>query len=112
SLYLLLVVLDHSRAGTWVNLGIAEHLGGKLNRALNAFALATWEAPEDPVPSLHLADCYIECDRIDDAVRALSMAAESVGEDPNHKRLREQAEQLRKALVTKHAGKVKRGGNG
>ncbi|MCB1137064.1 MAG: hypothetical protein KDK78_12415, partial [Chlamydiia bacterium] len=29
SLYLLLVVLDYSRAGSWVKLGIAEHLGRK-----------------------------------------------------------------------------------
>lgn len=100
-IFFLLVALQPDHTPYWMRLGAAEHHKGESARALEAFGVAAWNLPEDPAPHLHLAECYVAEDQMDEAVKALTLALECVGRSPSHAQVRKQAKKLRKSLLQK-----------
>ena len=76
--------------------------------AMGAYQMAALQAPKDPVPLFHLADCYINTGNPGKAAAALEMVIRMGTLDERYSELKERATLIKSALEKKGEKKPRR----
>lgn len=84
------------------------HKLGEHYVAMGAYQMAALQAPTDPVPLFHLADCYIHTGSPEKAAAALEMVIRMGTLDKRYAELKERASLIKNALENKGKKKSKR----
>jgi len=82
----------------WMGFAIAKQSDRAFEEAIVAYTMAEAIVPENPIPHLHLAQCYWAIQQRDKTVEHLKKAIEIAGNEPQHQEVRLKAEAIYKNL--------------
>lgn len=105
NIFLALTQLDNYKPKYWVGLGASRQMLKDFQPAIDAYGLATLLNPKDPKPLFYASGCFMKLNQTDMAIQALETAIEIAGNNPEHKDIRLQAENLLTGLHKKETSK-------
>lgn len=105
NIFLALTQLDNSKPKYWVGLGASRQMLKEYQPAIEAYGLAMLFDTKDPKPVFYASGCFMKLNENDMAMKALDTAIEIAGKNPEHKDLRNQAENLLEGLRKKEVQK-------
>lgn len=105
SIFAALTQLDQFKPKYWVGLGAARQMLKEYQPAIDAYGFATLMDATDPKPAFYSSSCFMKLNQISLALQALEAAILISGDNPEHKDVRSQAENLLEGLQKKEAQK-------
>lgn len=105
SIFLALSQLDHYQPKYWVGLGASRQMLKEYQPAIDAYGLAMLLDPNDPKPAFYASNCFMRLAQHDKAILALEAVIEVAEDNPDHKDIRSQAENLLEGLRKKEVPK-------
>ncbi len=76
----------------WMGLGISKQSENHYEEALVSYTAAEAIEPENPIPLLHLSQCYYALQLNDLAIESLERAIKTAGDKPEHAQARQKAQ--------------------
>jgi type III secretion system low calcium response chaperone LcrH/SycD len=103
--FLLLCRLDHYCGKYWLGLGACRQLLKRPKDAVAAYALAGLHDPENPVPGLRAAECYLALGDFENALSGAKAALHWSEDKPEHAAFAARAEALVESVKRQQGAK-------
>ena len=103
--FALLCRLDHFCGKYWLGLGAARQQLKRPKEAIAAYALAGLHDPENPVPGLRAAECYLAVGDLENALSGAKSALHWSEDKPEHAAFAARAEALVESIKRQQGAK-------
>lgn len=96
--FFLLALFNYCYSNVWISLGLSEQKCGRLEPALNAFAMGVITNPDSPESYLYAAECCIAMNDLVEAKTYLEEALTRLDKDPQYESFRAVATKISKQI--------------
>lgn len=90
--FLFLTTIDPDNFDYWIGLGMSTQMCGDYEGGIDAYEMAAFLNVENPISYFYLSKCFFAVHDRENAKRALEMAIENSGDNPEYDSLKAQAQ--------------------
>lgn len=113
NIFSFLCVIEPENADYVFALGACQHMLKNYWEALNSYMAAFYLDVSNPLPFLHISDCYIQMKKPGHAICSLGIVLAQAGDNPKYAKIKERSKLTRESLIkeielAEAQGKVKK----